>query len=219
MNAVAFGIAVVLLSSAAAADIFEWRDTDGVAHYTNLQADVPQEQPPSLHVVVDERAREVQGKTEPGCEPAAAVAQPAPLPEMRRQAQAVYDQSAVVTAYIAGVERGLAAAREDAAAKDPDGGIFIHGPLAVANARSTPPYYGYPYYGYAPYAFPLLTTPFDRGRSRFLTIRQLLDDELQFERDWPFIYPPVLVRPGLATPVVSVTLPQRLVGQMRVVTR
>lgn len=214
MNAVAFGIAVVVLSSAAAADIFEWRDADGVTHYTNLQAEVPKEHEQAVQVVVDERGRESQGKTEPGCEPAAAVTQPAAIPETRRQAQVVYDQSAVVTAYIAGVERGLAAAQQGAAAGGQDGGVFLHGPLAVANATSAPPYYAYP-----PYELPLLTTPFDRGRSRYLTVRQLIDDELQFERGWPFIFQPRLVRPGFATPIGSVVLPERLLRQTRVVVR
>jgi len=214
MNAVAFGIVLLVLSSAAAADIYEWRDTDGVTHYTNLQAEIPKEHEQSVQVVVDEHVRQLQGKAEPGCEPAAAAAQPAPLPETRRQAQVVYDQSAVVTAYIAGVERGLAAAREDAAASGHDGGVFLHGPLAVANATSAPPYYEYP-----PYAFPLLTTPFDRGRSRYLTVRQLLEDQLQLERDWPFISQRLLVRPGFAAPIGSVVLPQRLLGRTRVVVR
>jgi len=213
MNAVAFGIVLAVLSSAAAADIFEWRDTDGVAHYTNLQAEVPKEHEQAVQVVVDERGRQSQGKTEAGCEPAAA-AQPAAIPETRRQAQVVYDQSAVVTAYIAGVERGLAAAQQGAAAGGPDGGVLIQGPLAVANARSAPPYYEYP-----PYGFPLLTTPFDRGRSRYLTVRQLIDDELQFERGWPFIFQPRLVRPGFATPIGPVVLPERLLRQTRVVVR
>ena len=212
MNVLAFGTALLVLSAPAAADIFGWRDADGVLHYTNLQSQVPAEQRHAVRVVVDERGRQTEGKTETGCELPAEVAQPVLASEPRRQAQAVYDPSALAAAYIAGVEHGLAAA--GAASGEHAASVSVRGPLAVANAHSGPPYYEY-----LPDGFPLLTTPFDRGRSRFLTIRQLLDDELQILRERPFVYPPLLVRPRYATPSALVVVPRRPVRQLRVVTR
>ena len=41
-------------SGAAAADIIEWQDADGVRHYTNLKGEVPKEEEGSARVVVDE---------------------------------------------------------------------------------------------------------------------------------------------------------------------
>jgi len=65
------GIAVILFLTASAwADILEWRDAAGVRHYTNLRGEVPKEYLGSVHVIVDERARQSA--------PAGAAEEPAP---------------------------------------------------------------------------------------------------------------------------------------------
>ena len=70
------------------------------------------------------------------------------------------------------------------------GAVQINGPLAVATSRvaessrratawSYPP---------APWYYPFVTTSFDRGRSRHQTLRMLLQDQFQIDRDGPYAY-------------------------------
>jgi uncharacterized protein DUF4124 len=179
---------VILLccSGAAGADIIEWQDADGVRHYTNLKGEVPKEQAASTRVVVDEVARQPAGTSD-----AAGESRPAPQSiEPRREAEVVYDRSQLSEAYLRGLRRGLETAGIVAGGGG-GGGVRINGPLAIANAARPAPYYDQYYPGY----YPLLTTSFDRGRSRHLTLRLLLQDQFAIDRAAPFVFEERLVPP------------------------
>jgi hypothetical protein len=190
-------VAMVLSwSGMAAADIIEWQDADGVRHYTNLKGEVPKEQANSTRVVVDELARRST--------PEAAAPEPAaPPPEPRREAEVVYDRSQMSQAYLRGLQRGLATA-DVIAGGGGGGGVQINGPLAIAKGGSPAPYYNYLYPGYAGY-LPFVTTSFDRGRSRHLTLRLLLQDQFAIDRAAPFVFEERLV-PPFGAPPLSVDL-------------
>jgi hypothetical protein len=202
-------------SSVAAADIIEWLDADGVRHYTNLKGEVPKEQEGATRVVVDELARQPDGPP-----PAAAVSAPAEPVEERRQAQVVYDPSQVRDAYVRGLERGLETARVISGG---DGGnVQINGPLAIAKTTNPAPYYDYYYPGH----YPFVTTSFDRGRSRHLTLRLLLQDQFAIDRAGPFVFEERLVPPfghpplGVdLNPFLPRGLPHRFPRQARVIVR
>jgi hypothetical protein len=160
-------IAVLVLLAVAhptRADIVEWQDADGVRHFTNGKVDVPSTGP--ARVVVAER----------GVQPPAPVPEPAPADQPARQAQVVYDYSQITEAYVRGLEQGLALARGDGG-----NGVTINGPLALAGAGSgSDPWFPY-------YDKPRVTTSFDHGRSRHRTLRMLLQDQFQIDRDGPFV--------------------------------
>ena len=165
-------------SGAAAADIIEWQDADGVRHYTNLKGEVPKEQEATTRVVVDEVVRQSAAGAAP-----AAVAPTAPdTAEPRREAAVVYDRSQLSEAYLRGLQRGLETA--GVVTGGAGGGVQINGPLAIAKATSPEPYYNSYYPGY----YPFVTTSFDRGRSRHLTLRMLLQDQFAVDRDAPFVF-------------------------------
>jgi len=187
-------VAILLCwSGAAGADIIEWQDADGVRHYTNLKGEVPKEQEGSTHVVVDELARQPAVTNV-----AAGAPQSAPQSvEPRREAEVVYDRSKVSEAYLRGLQRGL----ETAGIVAGGGGVQINGPLAIANATAPAPYYDQYYPGY----YPLLTTSFDRGRSRHLTLRLLLQDQFAIDRAAPFVFDERLV-PPFGSPPLGVDL-------------
>jgi hypothetical protein len=163
---------------AAAADIIEWQGADGVRHYTNLKGEVPKEEEGSTRVVVDELVRQPAGAADP-----AGVSAPQ-APEPRREAEVIYDRSQEVSdAYVRGLQRGLDAA--GIVAGGGGGGVQINGPLAIAKATSPTPYDdGYYYPGY----YPFVTTSFDRGRSRHMTLRMLLQDQFALDRAGPFVF-------------------------------
>jgi hypothetical protein len=194
--AVVLAIVLWALGAAARADIYEWRDANGNRHFTNLLINVPTAQQPDARVVVTATApSELSEETAP----------PAAAP--RAQAQVVYDYSRQPDPYTQGVEDGIALARSVAPADHGD--VYINGPLAVANADpyvavTTPHSYYYP--GYPGY--PLVTTSFDRGRSRHLTLRMLLQDQFQFDRDGPYVYERALPPPS--GPNLRVVLPRGL---------
>lgn len=182
------GVVLVLLAvpTLARADIFMWRDAQGVKHYTNSRAAVPEQATAAL-VLVERTA------------PAAPTA-PAPLveppPESRPPAvaQVVYDASALEAAYAEGWQRGLATVQQTQNAAPVT--VQINGPLV-----SAPGAYGGlvdPFWGYAP---SLITTSFDRGRSRHLTLRMLMQDQFAMDREGPYLivdrFPPA--GPNLAT--------------------
>ena len=177
---------LVCWSGAATADIIEWQDADGVRHYTNLKAEIPQEQAGSTRVVVDELARQRAG----GDAPAVVAPQAPPPAEPRREAEVVYDRSLVSEAYLRGLQRGLETAGAIAGGGG-GGGVQINGPLAIARTTAPEPYYDYYYPGY----YPLVTTSFDRGRSRHLTLRLLLQDQFAIDRAAPFVFEERLVPP------------------------
>ena len=43
MKAIAYAAVLCLLSAVASADIIEWRDANGVRHFTNMKDDVPKQ--------------------------------------------------------------------------------------------------------------------------------------------------------------------------------
>jgi hypothetical protein len=96
-------------------------------------------------------------------------------------AQVVFDRSPTAEAYVQGLNRGLALARTSRGTAD--AGIHIRGPLAVAHATATAPTLQRHSFPWSGYPYPLVTTSFDRGRSRHLTLRMLMQDKLSVERE------------------------------------
>src|SRR5439155_6373086 len=118
------------------------------------KGEIPKAQRESAHLVVDEQARQVAPQPDAaGSAPAA----PPPAAEPPHQAQVVYDPERLSEVYLAGLQRGLDAARS----LTTGGGVQINAPLVAAGGGST---VALPY-DYAPYYYPFVTTSFDRGRS------------------------------------------------------
>jgi hypothetical protein len=210
-------VVFIFCATAALADILEWQDANGVRHYTNLKSEVPKEHQPALQVVVDELARR------PAAENAAASGEAAaetPSVELPRQAQVVYDRSEAAQAYVEGLERGLELARTMSAAGT-GGNARFNGPLAIANAVNSSPYGGY----LTPWYYPLVTTSFDRGRSRYLTLRMLLEDQFALDQEGPYVYQrylPPFGYPALGvalSPFLPRGLPRGFPRKLRVITR
>src|SRR5262245_16885556 len=111
------------VSAAARADIYEWRDANGNRHFTNSLVNVPAAQQADARVIVTATVDPQAG--------AVPVSQPAVAP--RTEAQVVYDYSQQPDPYTQGLQEGIALARA-ARAGDDGGGVYINGPLAVANA-------------------------------------------------------------------------------------
>jgi hypothetical protein len=103
--------------------------------------------------------------------------------------------------YVQGVRDGLALAGLEVAPEPAAAPLAINGPLAVATANNAQFPFGYPL------EYPLVTTSFDRGRSRHLTLRMLLQDQFQLDRDGPYVYYPG--PPGLG-PNLHPVLPRGL---------
>jgi hypothetical protein len=174
---------LVLVAGIARADIFEWRDADGTRHFTNNKGEVPSAGQARVMI------------TEPPASPGVAAPVSGPV-EQPREAPVVYDYSRVRDAYIDGLQQGLALARGG-------GGVRINGPLAVAGARGGSVVVP----AYEPFYYPFVTTSFDRGRSRHLTLRMLLQDQFQLDRDGPFLYERLPTGMG---PALSPFLPRGL---------
>ncbi len=185
----------LMLAVSASAEIYEWRDADGNRHFTNSMSQVPSEQQGGVRVVVAERpelaTEKAPSQEAPPCAPPAAQ-QPQPA-----QAQAIYDYSGYRQAYAAGIEDAVAMLGNERPAGR-SGAVQINGPLAVNNTSAGG--IGYGGFGAFPWYYPFVTTGFDRGRSRFLTMRLLLQDQFQLDRDGPFAserFPQVGIGPGL----------------------
>ena len=190
-----WSVAVLLICTAAHAEIYEWRDDAGNRHFTNNKELVPADRQQAARVLVVERA------TLPASLPAAAPAEPEP----RREAQVIYDRSHERDAYAEGISAGLALA---AAGSQGETGplVQINGPLAVANAQTVERGDDYlPNY-------PFVTTSFDRGRSRHQTLRMLLQDQFQLDRDGPFAYE--RLNPIGLGPNLQPILPRGLTGRV-----
>lgn len=170
--------AVMLLVSAARADIYEWRDASGARHYTNNKQAVPSEYQAQARTMITDWAPSEPAAPAPAA-PAPVVQAPAP------QAEVVSDAS-LSDAYAA----GMRAAMQLSGGGGGGAGVQINGPLAVAAVRSTDDYGGYPGGFYPPWPWynPFVTTSFDRGRSRHQTLRMLLQDQFAIDRDGPFAY-------------------------------
>jgi uncharacterized protein DUF4124 len=144
-----------LLPAVASADIFQWTDDTGVTHYTNLKAEVPASDQASLQVVVDEAARQEQAAApvavQDASESAGSAAPGTDPPSQAQLVQALYDRSQWLTAYLEGLQSGLAAASH----ANSGGSVGINAPVVVTGSGTLPDFYGYngPY-GYGlPYAY------------------------------------------------------------------
>ena len=172
-------IAAVIFATAslARADIYEWRDASGARHFTNNKAGVPSEYQESARVLISDWQASAAAATAP-----ATLAPPAPAaPAAEMVSDAPQELS---DAYLAGVRAGMTLGGGGG------GSVQINGPLAISDshAADTTPAYGYGYYPPWPWYYPFVTTSFDRGRSRHQTLRMLLQDQFQLDRDGPFAY-------------------------------
>lgn len=176
----AIAAVVALTGTTAHADIYEWRDASGARHFTNSKQGVPPAYQDSARILLADWQ--------------SAAPAPAPAVVAGQAPSAVAPQVEVVTdaggwddGYLAGLQAGM----------NPGGGgggsggtVQINGPLAVATSRASEsqPAYGYGLYPPAPWYYPFITTSFDRGRSRHQTLRMLLQDQFQIDRDGPYAY-------------------------------
>jgi hypothetical protein len=156
-------LALLWLAAPLSAQVYEWRDAGGSRHFTTDLEDIPAGQREQPQIVVREWQR--QSPAAPG----AVVAEP-------RQAQVVSDRPRREVVQVPPpVSQG--------------GSVNIQGPLAVAEVVA--PQVGSAYLPYVAtyyYDEPLVTTSFDRGRSRHRTLRMLLQDQFHRDRDGPFRY-------------------------------
>ncbi len=198
MKSIVCGVVLCLLSAGASADIIEWQDASGVRHYTNMKDDVPKEHRESAQVVVDELVSHPPSAEAPAASgKPAAEASAAERPSPRRRVEVLDERLRLAEAYLAGLRRGLGVGTGGAGAEG--GGVRIDGPLAVASAPSQP--VGTVSYPYVLYYYPPISTSFDRGRSRYLTLRMFLQDQFAIDREGPFGFEdrltPVVGRPPL----------------------
>lgn len=191
--------AVTLLAGAARADIYEWRDGSGARHFTNDKQGVPAEYQGAARILVAEWERTVTA------EPAVPPSAPPIAPPAAAASVVISDTVPWDEAYAA----GMRAALELGGGGGGGGGVQINGPLAVASAR-TSEREDYPgaFYPPWPWYYPFVTTSFDRGRSRHQTLRMLLQDQFQIDRDGPYAYER-WDRPGLG-PALAPFLPRGL---------
>ncbi len=213
-TACVLGVMVLLSPIAAAADILEWRDASGARHFTNQRETVPAAHRGSAEVLIVDAPR---------LDPPAAAA-PGPLPPAARSQSPPTEPD---EQYLAGLRAGMqlgsdssawggggGAAEGGAAA---GGAVEIHGPLAVTTVHVSDPAADGAWlsgaYGDWPGYLPLVTTSFDRGRSRHRTLRMLLQDQFQRDRDGPYAYDRG-TQPGLG-PLLSPVLPRGLPPSVR----
>jgi hypothetical protein len=187
--------AVTLLAVAARADIYEWRDASGARHFTNSKQAVPDEYQAVVRTLVADWERPAPVESVPA--PQAPAAQP----------EVVSDIAGLTEAYVAGMRAALDLGGGGGGG---GGGVQINGPLAVASVRNSDVTDGYPgaFYPPWPWYYPFVTTSFDRGRSRHQTLRMLLQDQFQLDRDGPYAYDR-WNQPGLG-PALAPFLPRGL---------
>lgn len=201
---------VLLIPRAAAAEVVVWVDAQGVEHYTNVPEEIPKAYRGATRVVVRAMPRREE------------VELPAPSrrerdrPERQRLAQIVFDRPARSDDYVRGFVEGFSHGHGDTRTGD----IHIQGPLAISDAGTRYPV-SLPYYFDS---YPLVTTAFDRGRSRHQTLRMLLQDQFQLDRGWPwpYAYPARVVPPRAGidlTPFHPRGLPRRFPRETRVIMR
>lgn len=170
-------LAVALVAGVARADVYEWREADGTRHFTNSLQGVPTAYQSTAIVIVADWAHPAAPDSA-----SAAPAAPAPPASAPAQAQVVTDDTAWNEAYVAGMRAAMGLGGGGAG-----GSVQINGPLAVASTRqsdaASPGFYPpWPWY------YPLVTTGFDRGRSRHMTLRMLLQDQFALDREGPYAY-------------------------------
>jgi len=174
----------ILFAGIARADIYEWEDAAGAHHYTNDKRGVPSEYQATARVLMVDWARPAAAVESAA---PAAVEPPAPVP-----APAVVQVTSDGQPWDEGYLAGLRAAAQISGGGG-GGGVQINGPLAVVSNRTSDVSgagypYGYGYYPPWPWYYPFVTTGFDRGRSRHQTVRMLLQDQFQLDRDGPYAY-------------------------------
>lgn len=133
-------------------EIYSWRDEAGVRHFTNVREEIPPAYRERAEVAVSSVWLPKVESAPTSCEPE----------EPGRQAQVVVVPGARAR------ERIRPQPAEPMVVQG--GSVNIEGPLAVAVG---PPPVNWPVWG----ALPLITTAFDRGRSRHLTLRQLAEEQ------------------------------------------
>lgn len=169
---------LAVLPAIAKADIYEWRDPTGARHFTNNKAGVPAEYQSSARVLVTE--------WESAAVSPAVATVPAPAAVSPAAAEVISDTARWGDGYLAGLQAGM-----DLGGGGGGGGgsVQINGPLAVATSRAEEAGgFGYGLYPPWPWYYPFVTTSFDRGRSRHQTLRMLLQDQFQLDRDGPYAY-------------------------------
>jgi len=147
-------VGLLLIAHTAGAEIYAWQDEHGVRHYTNLREEIPAAYRDGAEVVV---TAAWTPKTPE------AVAGGVPEPESRREAEVrvvprpreAHEEARTVAWPAPVVAQG--------------GNVEIQGPLAVS---VPPPTVLWP--GWGPH---LITTSFDRGRTRHLTLRLLAEEQ------------------------------------------
>jgi hypothetical protein len=172
----AIAAVVVLTGTRAHADIYEWRDASGARHFTNSKQGVPP--------AYQDSARILLADWQSAAPAPAVVAATAPPPAP--QVEIVSDARGWDDGYVAGLQAGMNAGGGGGGS---GGTVQINGPLAVATSRASEslPAYGDGLYP-GPWYYPFVTTSFDRGRSRHQTLRMLLQDQFQIDRDGPYAY-------------------------------
>jgi len=212
-TACVLGVIVLLSPIATAADILEWRDASGARHFTNQRETVPAAHRGSAEVLIVDVPR---------LDPPAAARAPLPPAAPPQLAPTEPDER-----YLAGLRAGMrlgadtdaggsggGAAEGGAAA---GGSVEINGPLAVTTVHVSDPaadgaWFPGAYGDWSGY-LSLVTTSFDRGRSRHQTLRMLLQDQFQRDRDGPYAYDR-WTQPGLG-PALSPVLPRGLPPAVR----
>jgi hypothetical protein len=171
---------LLLAGTTARADIYEWRDSSGARHFTNSMDGVPAAYQANAHVLIADWAH-------PAVAAAPAAPHPAPVDGPPPEAQVVTEAGGWNDGFEAGV-RAAAIELGGGGGAGGTGTVQINGPLAVASVRNSDSA-GYPgFYPPWPWYYPFVTTGFDRGRSRHQTLRMLLQDQFQLDRDGPFAY-------------------------------
>lgn len=197
----------LILVSGVRAEIYEWRDDAGSRHFTNVIDSVPAEQRNDPKVIVRETKRPATNELALPSSPQPSESAPPP------QAMVIYDRSRVRSDYSAGLQDGLALSAE----RGQPVTFTINGPLAVASSEAYASGETYPVDEY----YPFVTTSFDRGRSRHRTLRMLLQDQFQLDRDGPYLYErlnPIGLGPRLQ-PFLARGLPHRVPPGHRVLFR
>lgn len=227
MKAGLLSVLLLVVAASARADIIEWRDEHGVRHFTNVRGEVPGEYREVAQVVVDEVARrEVSQAT---AEPEeGSMRTPAGHRGLRRGVRQARAEDAAHEC------TGGGSAAESWVGVGGGGGVVVNGPLAVAvagGADGGAPYggmepFGGGSWGFDPYYYPLVTTSFDQGRSRHLTLRMLLQDQFAVDRAGPYMFVERLIPPfgyvpmgPRLSPVLARGLPNSVPLTAQVITR
>lgn len=171
-------VAALLASPAARADIYEWRDASGARHFTNSTDGVPAEYRAVAQVLIADWSR-----------PSPVQAPSAPPRDASVEARPAREVEVVVGPEPWQVRSAGERTIQVGSGGGGGAGVQIQGPLAVASVHASDPIgYAGGFYPPWPWYYPFVTTSFDRGRSRHQTLRMLLQDQFQLDRDGPYAY-------------------------------